>query len=75
MKDARGHGSSARANSHNMSFGIAPGVHLSSGMKGPQPRSDTARTIADLRTRLRSTPGEGHATGLMQGIKNFLGGK
>ena len=36
-------------------------------------KNDAERTVADLRSRMSST-GDGHKAGLLQGIKNLLGG-
>jgi hypothetical protein len=76
MKDAHGHGSDGRgsfgqrqpyAQGRNL-FSIAPGASFKS-----RPKTDAKRTVEDLRNQMRFT-GPGHRTGLMQGIKNLLGG-
>jgi hypothetical protein len=76
MKDARGHGSDMRS-------GGLRGVTLGPDFRAPigamkmRPdrdfKNDAERTVYDLRQRMASA-GPGHKTGLMQGIKNFLGG-
>ena len=76
MKDAKGHGSEGRGGDRAVPFdrskiGMTIGARFSGKMLGPQ--SDNARTIAGLRTRMQNT-GPGHQSGLLQGIKNFLGG-
>lgn len=71
MKDARGHGSEIR-NAGLRGVTLAPGFRAVSHMK-PVP-TDTARTVQDMRARLAGT-GPGHAIGLMQGIRNLLGGR
>jgi len=75
MKDARGHGSDGRANK---------GIPLAAGFRAPMSgaamrpdhdfKTDADRTVAGLRARMVGT-GPGHQTGLMQGIKNFIGGR
>ena len=77
MKDARGHGSDIRS-------GGLRGVTLASGFRAPSQagamrpdrdfKTDADRTVAGLRARMAGT-GPGHQTGLMQGIKNFIGGR
>jgi hypothetical protein len=56
-------------------FTLSPGFKSAggAGMKPDRDTSDAARTVSDLRSRMATT-GAGHKTGLMQGIKNFLGG-
>lgn len=76
MKDARGHGSNSRgsfgqrqpfAQGRNL-FAIQPGASFQ-----PRAKTDAKRTVEDLRNQMRFT-GPGHRAGLMQGIKNLLGG-
>jgi len=83
MKDAKGHGSDSRGNTvFGTAFknaGTLTGVRMSNDFRSsgralaPQQRTDTQRTVADLRSRMNST-GPGHQTGLWQGIKNLVGG-
>lgn len=94
MKDAKGHGSDARAagafvrrvsgeGARNSPSGrplmaqLAPEARFPSQANAMRPdrdyTSDTARTVFGLRQRMQAT-GPGHRTGLMQGIKNLLGG-
>jgi len=83
-KDARGHGSDGRGgsdvvgNTRRFSHGTPAGISLhgkfSAGQRSPgYQQDDTKRTISDLRSRLSNT-GPGHQVGLLQGIRNFLGG-
>lgn len=82
-KDARGHGSEggrggvSRPVGSGLQFGVASKFKSKggAGMKSDRDHtSDAARTVSDLRSRMATT-GAGHKTGLMQGIKNFLGGR
>ena len=89
MKDAKGHGSDSRGGSGgtpgfgshvlkyrgpNVAEPTAMKTSLSRGTLSPgYAKEDNARTISDLRARMSGT-GPGHATGLLQGIKNLLGG-
>lgn len=76
MKDANGHGSEGRGAVpfDRSKIGMTVGARFSNRpLRGRGDQTDTQRTVADLRTRMQST-GPGHQTGLMQGIKNILGG-
>jgi len=75
-KDAQGHGSEGRgARPFDRSgIGMTASAQFSGKpLRGVSNQTDTQRTVADMRTRMQNT-GPGHQTGLMQGIKNFLGG-
>jgi hypothetical protein len=82
MKDAHGHGSDS-GNPSTIKSGGLRGVGLAAGYSAPigaanrRPdrdfKSDADRTVYDLRQRMAST-GPGHTAGLMQGVKNLLGG-
>lgn len=89
MKDALGHGSNSRGGGGNYGdprlrgnysdtriktagmrgVGLAPGFHATAR---PMP-GDAARTVFGLRQQMTNT-GPGHRAGLIQAIKNFLGG-
>lgn len=83
MKDAKGHGSNGRGGVSIIQSGGLRGVGLSNNYRAPlaganrRPdrdyTSDAARTVGELRSRMANT-GDGHKTGLLQGIKNILGG-
>jgi len=79
MKDAKGHGSDARGASIIKSGGLK-GVSIGPNFRGTSRmrpdrdfKNDAARTVGELRSRMANT-GDGHKTGLLQGIKNILGG-
>jgi hypothetical protein len=78
MKDAHGHGS----NGGSTTFKTAglKGVGLSANFSAPSMmksgrdfKTDADRTVYDLRQRMAGA-GAGESHGLMQGIRNFLGG-
>ena len=81
-KDSGGHGSEggrggvSRPVGSGLQFGVASKFKSKggAGMKPDHDMSDAHRTVSDLRSRMSGT-GAGHQTGLMQGIKNFLGGR
>ena len=78
MKDAKGHGSESHGGTIIQSGGlkgvnISPNYRSVSRMRPDQDMTDTQRTVADLRSRMSNT-GPGHSTGLLQGIRNLLGG-
>lgn len=76
MRDARGHGSDPRNSASGSQrfktaglrgMGLAPGATF-------LPRYGNAKQVVEaMRAQMRTT-GPGHRAGLMQGIKNFLGG-
>ena len=76
MKDALGHGSDIRSGGLR---GVTLGPNYRAPISGSKMRpdrdykNDAERTVADLRSRMSST-GDGHKAGLLQGIKNLLGG-
>lgn len=76
MKDAQGHGSNIRSGGLN---GVSLGEGFRASISGSRMRpdrdfkTDADRTVADLRSRMQSA-GPGHKAGLVQGIKNLLGG-
>lgn len=75
MKDSRGHGSNGREALpfDRSKIGLATGAQFSGRVLGyDQFKPQTARTVADLRNRMRNA-GPGHSHSLVQGIKNLLG--
>ena len=80
MKDAKGHGSDARGNSaindrlKRPRIGMTVDAVFSRqvGRSNIMP-SEGQRTVNDLRNRMQDT-GPGHQAGLLQGIKNLVGG-
>jgi hypothetical protein len=79
MKDARGHGSEGRGGDSAINDRLKrPRIGMTtdavfSNRRGVGDRTDTQRTVANLRTRMQNT-GPGYQAGLSQSIKNFLGG-
>lgn len=74
MKDARGHGSDSRGGSVPFKTAGLRGVGLALNAKF-EPRYSNSKDVVDsLRSQMRGT-GAGHQAGLLQGIKNFLGGR
>ena len=79
MKDAKGHGSEGRGGDRAVPFdrskiGMTVGANFSDRpLRGVGDRTDTQRTVANLRARMQDA-GPGHQSGLLQGIKNLLGG-
>ena len=82
MKDAQGHGSNSRGDAYSTSRPAGSGLpfHVSqnfgavSRMRPDRDfKTDADRTVSDLRSRMSNT-GPGHSVGLLQGIKNLLGG-
>ena len=81
MKDARGHGSDGRGGGSSASdylkrsqIGLAPGRGFSGKQLSGSTLSDTQRTVGRMREQLQYA-GPGHSAGIIQGIKNFIGGR
>jgi len=78
-KDARGHGSDGGTGTFKTAglkgVGIGANYHAAQDrMRSNQDfNSPAARTVFGLRQQMAST-GPGHRAGLLQGIKNLLGG-
>ena len=82
MKDARGHGSDTRGEfrpndpmpmKHGMIGFRTGGPGFSGKVLNAGAMSDAQKTVARMREQLQST-GPGHSAGILQGIKNLLGG-
>jgi hypothetical protein len=78
MKDAKGHGSDAYGDSlvndrlKRSRIGMLTSAVFSNRHGGGGDRTDTQRTVVNLRTQMQNT-GPGHQAGLLQGIKNLMG--
>jgi hypothetical protein len=79
MKDAHGYGSNGRGAPGSFN-GIAVHQNFRAPLAGQKMRLDrdfktpADRAVYTIRQQLASAQGEGHKDGLMQGLKNLLGG-
>lgn len=77
MKDAHGHGSDPRGIGGGFSTfktGVLKDVGVSHDARfSPKAYGNINRTVASMRAQMQNT-GAGHRFGLMQGIRNLLGG-
>ena len=74
MKDAQGHGSNSnRADFAHNKIALAQSAQFSrAGARPTRAPMTTNDHVNDLRSRLQSAQGPGHAAALWQGIKNAL---